>query len=114
MKIRLLVMNGQRLVQNEQEGQWATLKVSKAGALKPGIYNIHLAAPADKSQQYDGVAVYADKEHLYQQVGKSFIQHPLDSFSKLPEAGASINIKYDGNNALVAQAPIKLGRKLSR
>jgi hypothetical protein len=31
MKQRLLVMNGQRLVQIEKEGQWATDKVDKAG-----------------------------------------------------------------------------------
>ena len=35
MKQRLLVMNGQRIVQAEQEGAWANQKVDKAGALKP-------------------------------------------------------------------------------
>lgn len=36
MKQRLLVMNGQRLVQNEQEGQWVTNKVDKAGGDQAG------------------------------------------------------------------------------
>ena len=38
MKQRLLVMNGQKLVQSEQGGQWVTSKVEKAGAIKPGLY----------------------------------------------------------------------------
>ena len=40
MKQRLLVMNGQRIVQTDQCRAWANQKVDKAGALKPGIsYN---------------------------------------------------------------------------
>ncbi len=70
MKQRLLVMNGQKLLQSEQGGQWATTKVEKAGAIKPGIYNIHLAMPADKVKSHDGLVLHLDKEHLYQQVGK--------------------------------------------
>mgnify|MGYP006389897645 CR=1 FL=1 len=35
MKQRLLVMNGQRIVQAEQGGAWTNEKVDKAGALKP-------------------------------------------------------------------------------
>ena len=73
MKQRLLVMNGQRLVQSEQGGQWNTDKVEKAGTIKPGIYNIHLSAQADKAKTQDGVIVYADQDHIYQQVGKSLI-----------------------------------------
>jgi hypothetical protein len=54
MKQRLLVMNGQRIVQSEQGGAWTIEKVDKAGAIKPGIYNLHTALPADKSQRYVG------------------------------------------------------------
>ena len=36
MKERLLVMNGQRIVQAEKDGAWTNQKVDKAGALKPG------------------------------------------------------------------------------
>ena len=50
MKQRLLVMNGQRIVQAEQEGAWANQKVDKAGALKPGMYNLYMAQQADKKQ----------------------------------------------------------------
>lgn len=73
MKQRLLVMNGQRILQGESDGAWTSQKVDKAGTLKPGIYNIYTAEPVDKSQRYDGVIVYADKNSVYQQIGKKFV-----------------------------------------
>jgi hypothetical protein len=74
MKQRLLVMNGQRIVQHEQEGQWQNDKVDRAGTVKPGIYNLYLASQADKTKTHDGVVLYADKESVFQQVGKTFHQ----------------------------------------
>ena len=47
MKERLLVMNGQRIVQAEKDGAWTNQKVDKAGALKPGIYNLYTAQAAE-------------------------------------------------------------------
>lgn len=114
MKQRLLVMNGQKLVQTEQAGQWATVKVEKAGAIKPGIYNIHLSMPADKSKNHDGLVVHADKDHVYQQVAKSFIRHDLENFVKAPETGTAASIRYEGDKAVIAPSSIKLGRGLSR
>ena len=114
MKQRLLVMNGQRLVQSEHGGQWATDKVEKAGTIKPGIYNIHLSIKTNKSQSHDGVIVHADKDHVYQQVGKQFVQYDRASFDKVPEIGSNCSIKYDGDKAQVAPSSVKLGRGLSR
>jgi cell filamentation protein len=114
MKQRLLVMNGQRLVQSELAGQWATDKVEKAGTMKPGIYNIHLATQADKSQSHDGVIVHTDKDHVYQQVGKLFVKHDKADFYKVPEIGSNASIAYDGGKAQVATSSLKLGRGLSR
>ena len=112
MKQRLLVMNGQRLVQSEQGGQWATDKVEKAGVIKPGIYNIYLSTKADKSQTHDGTIVHADKDHVYQQVGKQFVQHERSNFDKLPDMGSNVSLKYDGDKVQVAQSSVKLGRKI--
>jgi len=112
-KQRLLVMNGQRLVQSEQGGQWHTNKVEKAGMIKPGIYNIHLSAQADKIKTYDGVILYADRNNVYQQVGKSFVKHERTAFDKAPEMGSHSCIKYDNDQALVSPSSIKLGRGLS-
>ena len=114
MKQRLLVMNGQKLLQSEQGGQWATTKVEKAGAIKPGIYNLHLAMPADKAKSHDGLVLHMDKEHLYQQVGKLFIRHFIEDFGKAPETGSIASISYDGDKAVVAIASAKQSRSLKR
>ena len=73
MKQRLLVMKEQKFVPTEQAGQWATIKVEKAGGVKPGIYNIHLSVPADRSKSHNGLVLHADADHVYQQVTKSVI-----------------------------------------
>jgi hypothetical protein len=112
MKQRLLVMNGQRLVQHEQEGKWDTVKVEKAGALKPGIYDIHLSVQAEKSKAYDGPILYADKEYVYQQVRQNYIKHERPAFDKLPELGSHSNVKYEGTKAVVAPSSMKLGRRI--
>ncbi len=104
MKQRLLVMNGQRLVQTEQAGQWATDKVEKAGAVKPGIYNIHLALEADKSKTYEGPVLHSDRDYVYQQIGKSsFVKHTLADFDKVPEIGSNSSIKYSEGAAVATQ-----------
>lgn len=114
MKQRLLVMNGQRLVQSEQGGQWATDKVEKAGTIKPGIYNLYLSIQADKNQSHDGMIVHTDKDHVYQQVGKQFVKHDKENFDKVPETGVNLSVHYDGDKAHVAASSVKLGRHLSR
>ena len=71
MKIRLIVMNGQRMIQREEEGKWQNHKVEKAGAIKPGIYNVYLATPAERRKTYkEGVIVHAEDDAVYQQVGR--------------------------------------------
>ncbi|AGS40918.1 MULTISPECIES: IncP plasmid survival protein KfrB [Gammaproteobacteria] len=114
MKQRLLVMNGQRIVQTDQGGAWANQKVDKAGALKPGIYNLYMAKEADKSQRHDGVIVHADNNKIYQQIGKNFVMHSKSDFDIVPDIGSAKSISYDAQGkALVAQA-VKLSRGRSR
>ncbi|MEX3581622.1 MAG: IncP plasmid survival protein KfrB [Burkholderia sp.] len=117
MKHRVLVMNGQRIVQNEQTpGTWQNEHVDKAGQLKPGIYNIYSAAAADKGKAHEGVIVHADKQGIYQQIGKQFVRHDRSNFDKVPEIGSAKSIAYDQSTgrAQVAAASEKLGKKLSR
>lgn len=117
MKHRVLVMNGQRIVQNEQApGTWHTEHVDKAGLLKPGIYNIYAATAADKAKAHEGAIVHADKEAVYQQIGKQFVKHERANFDKVPEIGSAKSITYDQSSgrAQVAAASEKLGKKLSR
>ena len=114
MKQRLLVMNGQCAMQQEDQGQWRNVKVEKAKGVKPGIYNIYLATPADKSKEHSGVILYADKAAIYQQVGKGqYVSHDRADFVKPPEPGAAKRITYaaDGK-AVVAEAT--LAQKQSR
>jgi hypothetical protein len=115
MKVRLLVMNGQRIVQVEQGGEWTNQKVDKAGELKPGIYNLYMAQKADKAGLHEGLIVHSDRSDVYQQVGKSFVKHARDDFQKVPEVGGFKSISYDSQGtANVASGEIKLVRGRSR
>jgi len=115
MKQRLLVMNGQRILQGESDGAWASQKVDKAGTLKPGIYNIYTAEPVDKSQRYDGVIVYADKNSVYQQIGKKFVMHARQDFDIVPSHGSVKSISYnDYGKAVISSETAKLSRGRSR
>lgn len=115
MKQRLLVMNGQRIVQSEQGGAWTNQKVDKAGELKPGIYNLYTSQPADKSQRHEGVIVHADSNSVFQQVGKQFVMHSRSDFDKVPDIGSAKSISYDAQGkANVSAEAVKLSRGRSR
>ena len=75
IKTRLIVMNGQRIIQREEQGKWQNDQVEKAGAIKPGIYNVYLATPAEKRKTYEGMIVHAEDNAVYQQVGRGFVVH---------------------------------------
>lgn len=115
MKQRLLVMNGSRIVQHERESQWHSDKVDKAGALKPGIYNLYLASLADKTAAHCGVILHADKERVYQQVGKNYVMHDRSDFDKVPEIGSVKSVSYDAQGkASVSAETVQLSRGRSR
>lgn len=115
MKQRLLVMNGQRIVQSEQGGAWTNQKVDKAGELKPGIYNLYMAQQVDKSQRHEGVIVHADSNSVFQQVGKQFVMHSRSDFDKVPDIGSAKSISYDAQGkANVSAEAVKLSRGRSR
>lgn len=116
MKQRLLVMNGQKLVQDEKApGNWETVGVEKAGAVKPAIYNIYRSQQADKAAAHSGVIVHADKECVYQQCGRDFVQHKRSDFDKVPEMGSAQTISYsDLGRAKVDPLAQALGRGVKR
>jgi KfrB protein len=113
MKQRLLVMNGQRLVQSEQEGRWNTDKVEKAGAVKPGIYNIYLSVQADKTKVYDGMVFFIDKAHVYQKVGKDFVKHERKNFDNSLDIRGQSRIKYEDGKAVISELVAKLECKIA-
>lgn len=108
MKQRLLVMNGQCALQQEDQDQWRNVKVEKAKGVKPGIYNIYTASKADKSKAHSGVVLYADKTTVYQQVGKGqYVSHDRADFKKTPEPGETKRISYsEEGKAVVAEATL--------
>jgi hypothetical protein len=116
MKQRLLVMNGQRIVQAEQGGTWTNQKVDKAGALKPGFYNLYTAKPADKAQRHDGVIAHIDDNSIYQQVGKNLVVHSKSDFNKVPDIGSIKSISYDehGKAKVDVVVTVKLAKGRSR
>lgn len=112
MKQRILIMNGQRLLQSEQEGQWITKKIEKAGDVKAGIYNLYLATDADKAKTSIGLILHTDKDYVYQQDrdGKRVIRHALDAFDVAPPYGAMKSISYEDDRAIAVTASAKLSR----
>lgn len=114
MKQRLLIMNGQRIVQIEKGGTWTNDKVDKAGTLKPGIYNLYMAKEADKSQKHDGTIVHTDSGNVYQQIGKNFVMHDRNTFDKVPDIGTLKSIGYDAQGKAVVAEAIRLSRGRSR
>ena len=104
MKQRILVMNGQRLVQTEQGGEWNTGKVEKAGNVKAGIYNLYLAGEADKTRKHIGMILHTDNDYVYQQDGKAVVRHARQDFGSVPEYGTLKSIAYDEQGRAVTVA----------
>lgn len=97
MKQRLLVMNGQRIVQEDRDGSWTNRKVDKAGAIKPGIYNVYTAKAADKTASHDGQILHVDSGKIYQKTAKAIVMHSCSDFDKVPDIGSAKRITYNEN-----------------
>lgn len=114
MKQRILVMNGQKIVQSDQGGTWANQKVEKAGELKAGIYNLFNAKEADKSMKYEGMIVHSDNKNVYQQVGKNFVMHSSKDFDIVPTSGAAKSISYNKDGDAITTGAVKISRSRTR
>ena len=102
MKLRVIVMNGQRIVEGEENGVWKIQEVSKAGKLKPGIYDLYQSIPADRTKRHDGIIVHTSSDHVYQQTKDHNIRHSRSSFYKtLPEIGTIKSIAYDAQGKVM-------------
>ena len=116
-KLRMIVMNGQKILQTQNNNEWETTGTIKKvdEGIKPGVYNIYLAtAPVDKNQ-YQGQIIYIDKENsvFYQQVKKDFIVHQLNAVDGKPIAGKDVVIAYDEEKAtLTLMDTLKIKRTL--
>lgn len=115
MKQRLLVMNGQRILQAAQGSEWSNQKVDKAGELKPGIYNLSGATKADRSKSHTGPILHADAATVYQGDARSIVTHDRGDFGKVPEVGSTKTISYDKAGKAIVSEPVQgqtRGRKL--
>jgi hypothetical protein len=112
IKIRLIVMNGQRIIQRDEQGKWQNHKVEKAGPLKPGIYNVYLATPAERHKTYEGVIVHTEDSAVYQQVGRGFVMHARKDLDNTPAIGGTYRIEHRASKATVAAVSAR--RRLAR
>ena len=101
VKERILVMNGQCLIQQEQDGKWVTRKVEKAKT-KPGLYNIYLSKPAEQKKIHEGLVVRIDDRYVYQQVQHGYVKHELSSFAQVPAAGSQVSILLEHGKTQVS------------
>lgn len=106
-KLRIVVMNGQKIIQALVNNEWettGTIKKVEEG-IKPGIYNIYLAKPPGDKKRYEGKIVYIDRENavFYQQTWKDFIVHQLNAVDGKPVAGKDMIVEYDGEKACLTQ-----------
>jgi len=121
MKQRILVMNGQRLIQTYHNNQeWKTDKVERALGLKPGIYNIYLAKIVEDNNKraqndFNGVVIHLNNATVTQQIGKDFIMRDRKKFTKTPIVGDNISIKYTQDKNISISKPHKqaISRKRS-
>ena len=113
-KERILVMNGSRILQIEKDGQWANGKVTRAGSLKPGIYNLYSAESPDPTKTHTGTILHADKHVIYQAIGKKIVKHDTASFGDdKPDVGEHLSVRYIKGQAQTSPAE-KIKHSLSR
>ncbi len=102
-KQRMIVMNGQKILQTQNNNEWETIGTIKKveEGIKPGLYNIYLAKTPVEKNRYEGQIIYIDKDNavFYQQVNKDFIVHQLNTVDGKPVAGQDVAITYDGEKA---------------
>jgi cell filamentation protein len=96
-------MNGRSILENDEAGEWKTQKVAPAGMLKPGIYNLYSAAPANEKKPYTGPVIHVSKEIVVQAIQGGLVQFPRSAFDKVPELGVQKTIQLADKRATVAE-----------
>lgn len=112
---RFIVMNGQKILEEQEKSVWKCQNIENAGNIKPGIYYIYNAEPANKAKNNDGMILHANDEFFYQQVsGSKIVKHERSSFfDNLPEVGENQRIVYDARGSAKA-FPAKISKRRSR
>lgn len=97
MQKRVVVLNGHKVLQAEQNGTWTNERVEKAGALRPGLYELFSAQQSDRSTSTSGALVIVDDGVLYQVTSTGLVGHACSDFDALPAVGVHGTVNYDAN-----------------
>jgi hypothetical protein len=98
-KQRVVVMNGQRILQSLQGEDWEPTQVSEGtGGLRPSIINLYRAVDADPAK------TYTDERFVFQQVPAGIVRYERSGFQELPDIGANVSVSLEQGEAKVAAA----------
>jgi hypothetical protein len=101
-KRRLVVLNGHKVLQVREDDEWINAKVEKAGSLRPGLYDLDAAVPADQGVAVSGVVLFVDEDTVFHQ-GTALTAHPRAAFEQVPASGAGGTIAYQEGRATFTQ-----------
>ena len=92
MKQRLVVMNGQRVIQtvaleNETFDSASNEVLGKANGIKPGVYNLYLAQPPKSGIEHSGMVIHKDKNVIYQKTKAGIVAYELSLFDQIHSSG---------------------------
>jgi KfrB protein len=104
-------MNGQKIFQRSIAGgdEWETTKVEPGTTVRPGIYYLDTALPADRAAAHEGQIVHSDEKSVFQQCGTRLVKHKRSAFKNLPAAGSVLRVKYEGDQVKLS-APTRSRR----
>lgn len=117
MNERMVVMNGSRIFQHQDQGKWVNSKVQEAGSVKPGIYRLHSARAASRDADHSGQVIHADRDSVYQNTTKGLVRHDARRFDKgaVPLIGSTAKISYnESGRAQVQDAARERSRSRNR
>lgn len=104
MKQRILVLNGQRLIERWEDEEWKTTKVAKAEELKGGVYNIFTARDGNKNQVTQGILVHATKDEIFLKGNYGFMKFDITEDTKIPAIGSHVNLSYDQDSLKIEKS----------
>ena len=111
-KERLVVSNGSKRIETEDNGQWTAYRVQDKGNLQNGVYPLHEAKSIkpDSKGQHVGTIIHVDKNSVYQDQGdKGIAKFDRHAFSKAPEIGRAATINYEYGRTTVNEYKFEPG-----
>lgn len=101
MKQRILVLNGQRLLENFENDEWKTIKTYKFNSLPGGVYNIFAARDGEKEKNSEGLLVHASENEFYLKSAFGMLKYEINEYLKLPGIGSFIKVAFDENKQII-------------